>query len=40
MNTFHLTSDAILELLDELRADLQPRMRRPRLRSGVSYEVI
>ncbi len=40
MNTYRLSSDAMLELLDEFWTDLEPRMKNSRLLSGVSYEVI
>ncbi len=40
MNTRRLSSDAVLELLDELRADLEPRVRRSRLLSAGSYQLI
>ncbi len=39
INPYRLSSDAVLELLDELRADLEPRMRHSRLLSAGS-EVI
>ncbi len=35
INPYRLSSDAVLELLDELRADLEPCMRRSRLLSAV-----
>ncbi len=33
INPYHLSSDAVLELLDELRADLEPHMRPSKLLS-------